>query len=137
VRRIICAASLCELATNFLTASLQGALGQARVLGGTIGLAIATIIFNHNIAADLSGTLSPALLLNVQQSITTIFDLDPGQQVEVAAVFASSFNTQMRICMYMAMAALVASLFTWQKSPAHAVERKSPPGTVDETRQVE
>ncbi|KIN02299.1 hypothetical protein OIDMADRAFT_103461 [Oidiodendron maius Zn] len=114
--------------------SCNGALGQARVLGGTIGLAIATIIFNHNIAADLSGTLSPKQLLQLQQSITTIFDLDPSQQVKVAVVFANSFNIQMRNCMYLSAAALVVALFTWQRNPASIADSRSQLDIAGETR---
>jgi hypothetical protein len=128
---------IARTSTNVLTASLQGALGQARVLGGTIGLSVATIVLNRSIVADLSGTLSPTQVSNLQQSITTIFDLDPREQVKVAGVFANSFKTQMRICMYLSAAALVAALFTWQKNPASVADSKSQPDTVDETRKLE
>ena len=106
-------------------ATLQGALGQARILGGTIGLSVATIIFNHNIATDLPGILSPTQLTNLQQSITTIFDLEPQQQVKVAEAFADSFNKQMRFCMYLSAVAVVVALFTLQKNPASVADAES------------
>jgi hypothetical protein len=106
---------------------LQGAIGQARVLGGSLGLAIATIIFNHHIANDLPNSLSPTQLSNLQQSITTIYDLDLQQQAEVAKVFASSFNQQMRICTYLSAVALVVAIFTWQKNPANVEDSQTEP----------
>lgn len=121
-----------EISTNALLASLQGAIGQARILGGSIALSLATIIFNHNIAVDLPGILSPTQLSNLQQSITTIFDLEPKQQIRVAQVFAKSFNNEMRLCMYLSVAALVVALLTWQKKPASSAYDKSHPSALTE-----
>jgi hypothetical protein len=90
-------------------ASAQGAIGQARVLGGNIGLAIATIIFNKRVAADLSESLSPTQLENLQQSLSTISNLDLSQQAAVATVFSNSFNEEMRVCTYVSVAALAES----------------------------
>jgi hypothetical protein len=104
---------------------LQGAIGQARVLGGSIGLAIATIIFNHNISTQLPVVLSPSQLSSLEQSITTIYGLDTEQQGRVATVFASSFSTQMRVCTYLAAAAVVTAAFTWQKNPASVGDDKT------------
>jgi hypothetical protein len=106
-------------------ATLQGALGQARILGGTIGLSMATIIFNHNIATDLPGILTPTQLTSLHQSITTIFDLEPQQQFKVAEAFADSFNKQMRVCMYLSAAAVIVALFTWQKNPVGIEDAES------------
>ena len=78
---------------------------------------MATIIFNHNIATDLPGILTPTQLTSLHQSITTIFDLEPQQQFKVAEAFADSFNKQMRVCMYLSAAAVIVALFTWQKNP--------------------
>lgn len=116
-----------ENSTNTLLASLQGAIGQARILGGSIALSLATIIFNHNIAIDLPGILSPTQLSSLQQSITTIFDLEPQQQIRVAEVFAKSFNNEMRLCMYLSVVALVVALLTWQKNPTSSTYAKSQP----------
>jgi hypothetical protein len=125
-----------KASTNASLASLQGAIGQARILGGSIGLAIATIIFNHDIAADLADTLSPIQLSNLQQSITTIFDLEPQQQANVAEVFADSFNKQLRVCMYLSAAALVVAIFSWQKNPASVDDTQLQPSALAETREV-
>jgi len=106
-------------------ASAQGALGQARVLGGNIGLAIATIIFNRRVATDLSEALSATQLENLQQSLSTISSLNLSQQAAVATVFSNSFNEQMRVCIYLLAVALIVALLTWQKNPPSVAENKA------------
>jgi hypothetical protein len=104
---------------------VQGAIGQARVLGGNVGLAIATIIFNQRVAADLSESLSATQLENLQQSLSTISSLDLSQQAAVAMVFSNSFNEQMRVCTYLSAVAVIVALFTWQRNPASVAENKA------------
>ncbi len=73
-------------------AAIQGAVLQARILGGSIGLAIAIIVLNHNFTTHLSSVLSSSELSNLRQSLSTILQLQPSQQLAVTKVFASSFN---------------------------------------------
>lgn len=103
------------------SAAAQGAVVQARVLGGSIGLAVATIIFNAAVKSDLSDILTPSQLQAIQQSLTTIGTLTESQQAAVANVFAESFNQQMRVCTYISAATFVAALLTWQKNPPSVV----------------
>ena len=37
----------------------QGAIAQARVFGGSLGIAICSIIFNRRVRSELSGKLEP------------------------------------------------------------------------------
>ena len=87
------------------------------MLGGSIGLAVTTIVFNRNLVGTLSGSLTPAALHNLQQSLSTISDLPPEQQLEVVEVYAKSFNQQMRIATYVSAFCVIAALCTWQKNP--------------------
>ena len=96
-----------------------------RVLGGNVGLAIATIIFNRRVAADLPGTLSATQLADLQQTLSVISSFDPSQQAAVAKVFSNSFNEEMRACMYVSAVAVVASLLTWERNPASVAEYKA------------
>jgi hypothetical protein len=107
------------------TASAQGAMGQARVLGGNIGLAIASMILNQQVATNLAEALSVTQLKNLQQSLSTLSSLELSQQAAVAIVFSNSFNEQMRICTYSSALALIVALFTWKRNPACVVECKA------------
>ena len=99
-------------------AAAQGAVNQSRILGGSIGLAVATIIFNDRLSKELSGILDNVQLRNLKQSLNTIGSLDPSEQAAVSTVYAKSFNQQMRFCTYLSAACVVAALGTFSKTPA-------------------
>jgi hypothetical protein len=108
------------------TAAAQGIVSQARVLGGSIGLAVATIVFNRKLAHSLGGSLSSTALHNLQQSLSTIANLPPEEQAAVVKVYAQSFNDQLRICTYVSAFGVVAALCTYQRNPVDiaAVKQK-------------
>jgi hypothetical protein len=113
----------CEAKKRFLAAS-QGMVTQARALGGTIGLAVATIVFNRNLAGSFGSSLTPTALQNLQQSLSTISKLPQQQQAAVVKVYALSFNQQMRIATYISAFGVIAALCTYQKNPVNVSERK-------------
>jgi hypothetical protein len=61
----------------------------------------------------------------LQQSLSTISNLDLSQQAAVATVFSNSFNEQMRICTYLSAVAVIVALFTWQRNPVSVAENKA------------
>ncbi|KAG9236590.1 major facilitator superfamily domain-containing protein [Amylocarpus encephaloides] len=105
-------------------ASAQGAVNQARVLGGSIGLAIATILLNHLITKTLSDVLTTSELENVQNSVSTVSFLTPSQQILVAKTYGQSFNDQMRLCLGVSAASILVAVSTWQKNPVSVQESK-------------
>ena len=96
----------------------QGALSQARILGGSVGLAIATIVLNNKLRDGLSGKLTDGQIGSLEKSLSTLKDLDLSEQSLVAQVYADSFNAQMRICTYVSIIGLLAAMATYQKTPA-------------------
>ncbi|MCJ1292272.1 hypothetical protein MMC34_003822 [Xylographa carneopallida] len=102
-----------------------GAVNQARIFGGTVGLAASTIILNIRLVNELQGVLSEAQLVELRQSLNYIPSLDPAQQLAVAQSFAKSFNDQLRDCTYVAAACVVISLFTYSRHPTDIVKRKA------------
>ncbi|PYH96079.1 MFS general substrate transporter [Aspergillus ellipticus CBS 707.79] len=97
------------------SASAQGLVAQSRVLGGNIGLAIATVILNQHLVSDMQGTLSDSQIDDLRHSLTATRTLDPHAVEAVRASFADAFHSQMEVSMYIAAAALVAGLCTWQR----------------------
>lgn len=105
-------------------ASAQGLTSQMRILGGNIGLSLATIILNAHLSSDLAGILTPLQISNLRQSLNAVETLTPGQIAAVAASFANAFRSQMQACMGVAGGCLVVALFAWQKHPPTLVSEK-------------
>jgi hypothetical protein len=99
------------------TAAAQGAIAQVRVLGGIIGLTIATTLFNRRTAMTLSTSLTPAQLKALYNSPLAVLSFPVAQQDFVQETYANVFSQQMRVLMYIGLAAVVVSLFSWERRP--------------------
>lgn len=101
------------------TAVMQGAQTQCRTLGGSIGLAIATIIFNNKIMSSsrIYSTLTPTEVESLYRSPLVISTFSLPEQQVVGEVFADAFTAQMWAAMYVAVAALVVSVGTIERHP--------------------
>ncbi|KAK8061352.1 Major facilitator superfamily domain- general substrate transporter [Apiospora phragmitis] len=119
----------------------QGAIAQARVFGGAIGIAVCSLVFNHRAKDKLAGHLTPADLQTLQQSpvIGTLFT--PDAQKMIRSVYAAAFVDDIKIFIYLSAAGVVASLFTFQRHPppmprvrrANKEDSETPRGALSET----
>jgi hypothetical protein len=98
-------------------ASAQGLMSQGRLLGGNLGLAIATIVLNQQLVSDLSGVVPPDEIDNLRHSLLAISSLTAQQAEVVRQAFADSFKTQLVINMGFTAAALVLAMCTWERHP--------------------
>lgn len=98
------------------SAATQGALTQMRSLGGSIGLAIAVIIFNSRIRSSslLRQALLPQQTAALYKSPLAIETLSPPQQALVAATYAEAFAQQMRVAAYVSAVGFLLSLCTFE-----------------------
>ena len=103
----------------------QGVVNQARIFGGAISLAVATIIFNRLAVTELSDRLTPFELAQLLKSPTYAYQMSLPKQLAVQAVFSRSFNEQLRICTYVAADSFVISLFSFSRNPPDVLERKA------------
>nr|POE88313.1 efflux pump fus6 [Quercus suber] len=103
----------------------QGLVNQARVLGGAIGLSIATIIFNSLATSQLAGVLTPDELSQLLKSPQTAYQFPLDKQIAVREVFGHSFNKQLRVCMYIAAVSFVVSLLGFSRHPVDTLKRKA------------
>ncbi|KPI45056.1 putative MFS-type transporter [Cyphellophora attinorum] len=103
-----------ETRSNQLAAA-QGAISQARVLGGSAGLAMGTIVLNKNITRLLGGLVSPSQLQNIRHSLASIESLDTAERLLAVEAFSEAFSTEMRICCYVSIATVLTSLATWKR----------------------
>ncbi|CAM1502261.1 Fc.00g042450.m01.CDS01 [Cosmosporella sp. VM-42] len=99
-------------------ASAQGAVAQARVLGGCIGLSICTVIFNGHVNSYLGDHLSPKQLDDLHRSPLSGLHLPINLQDLVKEVYADAFVEEIRVMMLICAVMVVVSLFTLERHPA-------------------
>lgn len=87
------------------------------MLGGTIGVAAANAMFQLQSHRELQDVLTNAQISELQTSPSITTQLSDAQGHAVRVAYSHSFSEVMRICMYVAAASFVASLFTWQRNP--------------------
>ncbi|KAI9710155.1 MAG: hypothetical protein M1820_002957 [Bogoriella megaspora] len=93
----------------------MGAITQFRMMGGAVGLAIATCVFNGYVKSRLSDVLSAAQLGAVLQTAEAIGKLPPALQDMVKEVFARAFAVQFRIIIGTSAAQFLGIGLMWQK----------------------
>lgn len=107
---------------NNVIASAQGLQSQARILGGNIGLAIATIILNSHLTSDLAGILTPQQISDLRRSLNAIETFTPREIAAVAESFAHAFKTQLQACASVSAACFVFCFLAWQRHPPSFVD---------------
>ncbi|KAI0532495.1 major facilitator superfamily domain-containing protein [Xylaria digitata] len=95
----------------------QGIVAQARVFGGSIGIAICSIIFNARVAHDLSGMMDPDDLEALHHSPTIAPWLPNDLQRKVKTVYAEAFTDDIKLVMGVAAIGIITSVFTYQTQP--------------------
>ncbi|KAI0169724.1 MFS general substrate transporter [Hypoxylon sp. FL1284] len=95
----------------------QGAVAQARVFGGAMGIAICSIIFNRKVTTDLEGKMYLVDLTALRHSPTLAFWLPQDDQLLVRSVYASAFTDDINVMIGIAAAGVFASAFVYQKHP--------------------
>lgn len=100
-------------------AVMQGCQTQLRTFGACLGIAIGNVIYNHRMKS--SPALTAALTASQQESLykspLVIETFGKDEERLVGRVYASLFEEQMQVCLYVAAAGLVASMLCWQRKP--------------------
>jgi hypothetical protein len=113
-------------ANNEELASAQGAVAQARVLGGALGLAICTIVFNQKLqkaqGPGSGSTLGAQELDQLHRSLTAVMKLSEEARQEVIRIYVSSFTDQTIIMLIVTAVAVMLSLGTYRSRPGHVVD---------------
>lgn len=99
-------------------ASAQGAVAQARVLGGCFGLSICTVIFNSHVNRYLHDHLTAEQLDSLHRSPLSTLQLPLDQQDLVKTVYAGAFAEEIKVMALVCAVMVVASLFTLERKPA-------------------
>ena len=95
----------------------MGSVTQIRVLGGTIGLAICSALFNNQVRSEISEFLTPTQMAGLLRSFKSIEMLPVEAQGQVRDAYAVAYNQQMRVMLYFCLAALPSLLLLAEKKP--------------------
>lgn len=113
-------------ARNDDLATAQGAIAQARVFGGALGLAACAIIFNESLNRAFNSKAAPSLNMDdisrVHRSPIAILGLNQDQINEVKPVYLEAFRNQLLAMLVIAIVAFVGSFFTYRRRPAPILE---------------
>lgn len=93
----------------------MGSIGQFRVMGGVIGLAIITTAFNGLVRSQLSDLLSGSELETLLKSPETIVLFTPDTQEIIRTTFAEGYTLQVKILAGLAAGQIPAALLMWEK----------------------
>ena len=94
----------------------MGAITQIRALGGVVGIAIATNLFNTHLrdAFATSGVLSPNILPALLHSPYAIAQLPAATQETAREVFAGGYAMQMKTMVAFAVVQVLSVLGMWK-----------------------
>jgi hypothetical protein len=97
-------------------------MAQSRILGGNIGLAVATVIQNSNLNPGLQDVISQSQIADLKQSLNAIRNFAPSEASAVAGVFQDAFIAQMEVYVVLAGVCLLLCPFIFDhKPPSFAV----------------
>ncbi|KAM0333533.1 hypothetical protein ACHAQA_002198 [Verticillium albo-atrum] len=95
----------------------NGAMAQVRVLGGCIGIAVSTLIFNSQFNTTLREYLTPDQLSDLHRSPSTATQWPDEQRAAVRDVYAIAYSKELRVMMYVAVVTLLVAICTYEKNP--------------------
>jgi hypothetical protein len=85
------------------------------MLGGAVGLAIASSVVNSLVMPQLSDVLDGNMLDEITQQPEAILKLDPAVQLQVEEAFASAYQTTFKIITGLASAQFLSLAMMWKK----------------------
>lgn len=99
-------------------AAAQGAIAQARVLGGCIGLSACTVTFNAHVNKYLAEHLTTKQLEDLHRTPLSGLKLPMGLRELVKDVYSGAFTQEIKIMILICAVMVFVSLFTLERHPA-------------------
>ncbi|TGO28679.1 hypothetical protein BPAE_0024g00240 [Botrytis paeoniae] len=100
-----------------LLAVALGGVTQMRILGGAIGVAIATSLLSSNVISALADILPAETVNHLLQNISSVALLSPGDQIAVRTAFAQGYKKQLAMILGFCAAELLAIGLMWEIKP--------------------
>ena len=104
----------------------QGIVSQARLFGGSIGIAASNAMFRTTSESSLKDVLTPQQIQELQTNTGILNTLSAANQEAVRVAYARSFQRSLRACTYIAAACVVVSAFIWQSLPTTVAMESQP-----------
>lgn len=95
----------------------MSAVGQFRMLGGSVAIAICANVLNNMVEPSLRTALLPNQLADLLKSVQTLESLPLSSQDVVRQVYTGAYQKQLRILTAFSGAAVVAAFMLWEKHP--------------------
>lgn len=99
-------------------ASAQGAVSQARVLGGCIGLSVCTVVFNDHVNKYPDDHLSDKQLDDLHRTPLSGLQLPLDLRDLVKDVYGGAFAQEIKIMVLVCAVMVLVSLFSLERHPA-------------------
>lgn len=93
----------------------MGAASQFRQMGGSIGIAIVTAVFNSYVTSPLSNLTGTSDLTAVEGLGQYLGDLQASTQNEVRLILGQGYNRQMLVLCGLAAAQIPAGFLLWRR----------------------
>ena len=107
--------------TDWSPAVAQGIVAQARILGGSIGIAASTAILGATKQRELIGIVSEEQVATLNSSARL---LSSGQLRAIRVAYADAFNESLLVCAVVSGVCVLATIGTFQRHPQDLRERR-------------
>jgi hypothetical protein len=91
-----------------------GGVTQLRILGGALGVSIATNLLNNNAKNQLAAQLSADALVQILKDVSSVRTLSPTDQSIVHAAFAEGYHQQLAMILGFCAAESIALALMWE-----------------------
>ncbi|PQE08806.1 major facilitator superfamily transporter protein [Rutstroemia sp. NJR-2017a WRK4] len=98
----------------------QGITSQARIFGGSIGIAASTAVLGATQRRELTGIVSPEQLASLQSAAASFTS---AQLEAVRQAYSDAFHGDMKVCAIVTGACVLVALGTYQRNPPTLEER--------------
>lgn len=88
---------------------------QFRVLGGTVGLSVATNLLNNAVQDRLQGQIGPDVLHSIMKNISSMVSLPDSTQMSIREAFADGYQRQLLMVLGFCVAEVLALGVMWER----------------------
>ncbi|CAD6444310.1 497df385-445e-4097-bfd8-b7a1fd65287b [Sclerotinia trifoliorum] len=100
-----------------LLAVALGGVTQMRILGGAIGVAIATSLLNNTVVSTLADILPAETVSHLLQNLSSMSSLSSHDQAVVQSAFAHGYHKQLAMILGFCAAEVFAIGLMWERTP--------------------
>lgn len=96
----------------------HGAVSQARLFGGCLGIAICTVVINYRSNQDLAATLTGEQLRDLHYDPSKLHTLPAELHEQVRIAYSKAFAVDVKVMVCVCAVMVIVSIFTLERVPA-------------------